>query len=84
MVLRVIVGVSEDGLATEPYTVVPVLSVISISDIAFDEPVERSTTTDDMTSVENEVWKVKASIIVAGSPGFSVVLVGSVVSPRTV
>ena len=78
LVDSVIAGVSLPGFATDPYTVAPVVSVISTRLSPADVPVAKVTVTAVIVSVPLPVWNVNASTMVAAPPGARLALLGSV------
>ena len=77
-VFKVIDVVAFVGLATEPWTTLPASLVISMSAVPVAaEALPRLTMREEMTSVPEVVWKVKAPEVVAEDPGAMVVLEGS-------
>ena len=65
------------GFVTDPYTVLPALSVISARLSPADVPLASVTVTAVIVSVPLPVWNVNASAMVAAPPGASDALEGS-------
>jgi hypothetical protein len=65
LLFKVMVKVSDDGLVEEPYVTLPALLVISTRESALYVDEARVTVTDCITSVPEDVLKVKVSEVVA-------------------